>query len=57
MTLCGGGVDPNHGQFEEGGLNSMADWTSAVGAAQLARQLSAQQPRPAGPGARKPPAY
>ncbi|WP_274555878.1 PLP-dependent aminotransferase family protein [Streptomyces spiramyceticus] len=35
----------------------MAQWTSAVGAAQLARQLNAQQPRPAGPGTRKPPAY
>ncbi|MEU0634271.1 PLP-dependent aminotransferase family protein [Streptomyces sp. NPDC005989] len=35
----------------------MAQWTSAVGAAQLARQLRAQQPRPAGPGTRKPPAY
>lgn len=35
----------------------MAQWTSAVGPAQLARQLQAQQPRPAGPGARKPPAY
>ncbi|MEU5978104.1 PLP-dependent aminotransferase family protein [Streptomyces sp. NPDC047315] len=35
----------------------MAQWTSAVGAAQLARQLAAQQHRPAGPGTRKPPAY
>ncbi|MGW1019123.1 SCO1417 family MocR-like transcription factor [Streptomyces niveus] len=35
----------------------MTRWTSAVGAAQLARQLHAQQPRPAGPGTRKPPAY
>lgn len=35
----------------------MTQWTSAVGAAQLARQLTSQQPRPAGPGARKPPAY
>ncbi|MBT2504885.1 PLP-dependent aminotransferase family protein [Streptomyces sp. ISL-98] len=35
----------------------MAQWTSAVGVAQLARQLNAQQPRPAGPGTRKPPAY
>ncbi|GAA1176236.1 PLP-dependent aminotransferase family protein [Streptomyces hebeiensis] len=36
----------------------MAQWTSAVGAAQLARQLLAQRPRPAaGPGARRPPAY
>ncbi|WP_328539900.1 SCO1417 family MocR-like transcription factor [Streptomyces sp. NBC_00344] len=35
----------------------MAQWTSAVGAAQLARQLSTQQTRPAGPGTRKPPAY
>ncbi|MEU6061723.1 PLP-dependent aminotransferase family protein [Streptomyces sp. NPDC047097] len=35
----------------------MADWTSAVGAAQLARQLGAQQTRPAGPGTRRPPAY
>ncbi|MET9054671.1 MULTISPECIES: PLP-dependent aminotransferase family protein [unclassified Streptomyces] len=35
----------------------MAQWTSTVGAAQLARQLRAQQPRPTGPGGRKPPAY
>ncbi|MFJ2113500.1 MULTISPECIES: PLP-dependent aminotransferase family protein [unclassified Streptomyces] len=35
----------------------MAQWTSAVGAAQLARQLNAQQNRPAGPGTRRPPAY
>ncbi|MFZ4284558.1 GntR family transcriptional regulator, partial [Streptomyces rhizosphaericola] len=35
----------------------MAQWTSTVGAAQLARQLQAQQPRPTGPGGRKPPAY
>jgi DNA-binding transcriptional MocR family regulator len=35
----------------------MTQWTSAVGAAQLARQLTAQQHRPAGPGTRKPPAY
>ncbi|RSS79922.1 PLP-dependent aminotransferase family protein, partial [Streptomyces sp. WAC02707] len=35
----------------------MAQWTSAVGPAQLARQLQAQQARPAVPGARKPPAY
>ncbi|MER5889875.1 PLP-dependent aminotransferase family protein [Streptomyces sp. NPDC001941] len=35
----------------------MAQWTSAVGPAQLARQLSAQQPRPTTPGTRKPPAY
>ncbi|WP_443055540.1 SCO1417 family MocR-like transcription factor [Streptomyces sp. NBC_00690] len=35
----------------------MAQWTSAVGATQLARQLAVQQPRPAGPGTRKPPAY
>lgn len=35
----------------------MTQWTSAVGAAQLARQLNAQQSRPAGPGTRKPPAY
>ncbi|MYR56924.1 GntR family transcriptional regulator, partial [Streptomyces sp. SID625] len=35
----------------------MAQWTSAVGAAQLARQLSSQQDRPAGPGSRRPPAY
>ncbi|NDZ82415.1 PLP-dependent aminotransferase family protein [Streptomyces sp. SID10853] len=35
----------------------MTQWTSAVGAAQLARQLSSQQSRPAGPGTRKPPAY
>ncbi|MFI6701309.1 PLP-dependent aminotransferase family protein [Streptomyces sp. NPDC050509] len=35
----------------------MVQWTSAVGAPQLARQLQAQQPRPAGPGSRRPPAY
>ncbi|MGW7418007.1 SCO1417 family MocR-like transcription factor [Streptomyces sp. NPDC054863] len=34
----------------------MAQWTSAVGAAQLARQLNSQS-RPTGPGVRKPPAY
>ncbi len=33
----------------------MAQWTSAVGAAQLARLLSSQQDRPAGPGTRRPP--
>ncbi|WP_255954260.1 SCO1417 family MocR-like transcription factor [Streptomyces odontomachi] len=35
----------------------MAGWTSAVGVAHLARLLTSQQPRPAGPGTRKPPAY
>lgn len=35
----------------------MAQWTSTVGAAQLARQLRSQQARPTGPGGRKPPAY
>lgn len=35
----------------------MAQWTSAVGAAQLARLLNSQQERPAGPGTRRPPAY
>ncbi|MFF4754236.1 SCO1417 family MocR-like transcription factor [Streptomyces sp. NPDC002514] len=35
----------------------MAQWTSAVGAAQLARLLTSQQDRPAGPGTRRPPAY
>ncbi|MEU0358902.1 PLP-dependent aminotransferase family protein [Streptomyces cyaneofuscatus] len=35
----------------------MTQWTSTVGAAQLARQLQAQQPRPTGPAGRKPPAY
>ncbi len=35
----------------------MAQWTSAVGAPQLARLIGSQRPRPAGPGARKPPAY
>ncbi|MCB5165244.1 PLP-dependent aminotransferase family protein [Streptomyces bambusae] len=35
----------------------MAQWTSAVGAAQLARLITSQQPRPAVPGARRPPAY
>ncbi|MEV8018486.1 PLP-dependent aminotransferase family protein [Streptomyces sp. NPDC086554] len=35
----------------------MAQWTSAVGATQLARLLTSQQSRPAGPGTRRPPAY
>ena len=35
----------------------MAQWTSAVGAAQLARLLNSQQDSPAGPGTRRPPAY
>ncbi|MDX3855153.1 PLP-dependent aminotransferase family protein [Streptomyces sp. AK02-01A] len=35
----------------------MAQWTSAVGVAQLARQLTAQQSRPTGAGTRRPPAY
>lgn len=35
----------------------MAQWTSAVGAGQLARLLGSQQDRPAGPGTRRPPAY
>ncbi|GHH76003.1 GntR family transcriptional regulator [Streptomyces sulfonofaciens] len=35
----------------------MAQWTSAVGSTQLARLLRSQQDRPAGPGARRPPAY
>ncbi|MER5935259.1 PLP-dependent aminotransferase family protein [Streptomyces sp. NPDC002054] len=35
----------------------MAQWTSAVGATQLARLITSQQPRPAVPGSRKPPAY
>jgi DNA-binding transcriptional MocR family regulator len=35
----------------------MAQWTSAVGAAQLARLLTSQQDRSAGPGTRRPPAY
>lgn len=35
----------------------MAQWTSAVGAAQLARLLTSQQTRPPGPGSRRPPAY
>lgn len=35
----------------------MAQWTSAMGAAQLARLLNSQQDRPAGPGTRRPPAY
>ncbi|HEY9327661.1 MAG TPA: PLP-dependent aminotransferase family protein, partial [Streptomyces sp.] len=54
MSLCGRGLAANYGQSEEGGLILMAQWTSAVGAAQLARQLHAQQPRPAGPGTRRP---
>lgn len=32
-------------------------WTSSVGAQQLARLLTSQQARPAGPGTRRPPAY
>ncbi|GAA2343082.1 PLP-dependent aminotransferase family protein [Streptomyces kunmingensis] len=35
----------------------MAQWTSAIGSAQLARLLTSQQPRPAGLGTRRPPAY
>ncbi|MFI7009776.1 PLP-dependent aminotransferase family protein [Streptomyces sp. NPDC050145] len=35
----------------------MAQWTSAIGSAQLARLLTSQQPRPAGTGAKRPPAY
>ncbi|MCI3929297.1 SCO1417 family MocR-like transcription factor [Streptomyces sp. AN091965] len=35
----------------------MAQWTSAVGATQLARLLTSQQARPAGAGSRRPPAY
>ncbi|MEV3875272.1 SCO1417 family MocR-like transcription factor [Streptomyces sp. NPDC002454] len=35
----------------------MAQWTSTVGSAQLARLLGSQQDRPAGPGSRRPPAY
>ena len=57
MTLCGGVLATNYGQSEEGGLIFMAQWTSAVGAAQLARQLQAQQQKPMGPGTRRPPAY
>ncbi|MER6981480.1 hypothetical protein ABT317_32060, partial [Streptomyces carpinensis] len=49
MPLCGGGTQLIHGQFGEGGLVIMTQWTSAVGAAQLARLLGSQQERPAGP--------
>ncbi|WP_428956033.1 PLP-dependent aminotransferase family protein [Streptomyces sp. cg35] len=35
----------------------MAQWTSAIGATQLARLLTSQQSRPAGSGTRRPPAY
>ncbi|RFU84185.1 PLP-dependent aminotransferase family protein [Streptomyces triticagri] len=35
----------------------MAQWTSAVGATQLARLIGSQQERPAGPGTRRLPAY
>ncbi len=35
----------------------MAQWTSAVGSTQLARLITSQQARPAGPGTRRPPAY
>ncbi|WP_189785130.1 SCO1417 family MocR-like transcription factor [Streptomyces capitiformicae] len=35
----------------------MSQWTSAVGAAQLARMLNSQQDRPNGPGSKRPPAY
>ncbi|MEV4232379.1 PLP-dependent aminotransferase family protein, partial [Streptomyces bobili] len=57
MSLCGVEGVAIHGQSREGGLISMAQWTSAVGAAQLARLLTSQQDRPAGPGTRRPPAY
>src|SRR5437879_244105 len=57
MSLCGLERRAIHGQFREGGLGLMAQWTSAVGAAQLARLLTSQQDRPAGPGSRRPPAY
>src|SRR5215216_4281940 len=57
MTLCGVESDASHGQFGEGGLVRMAQWTSAIGSTQLARLLTSQQPRPAGPGTRRPPAY
>jgi hypothetical protein len=57
MTPCGLGTNLIHGQFQEGGLVFMAQWTSAMGAAQLARLLNSQQDRPAGPGTRRPPAY
>src|SRR3954469_9750547 len=57
MSLCGLEREAIHGQFREGGLIVMAQWTSAVGAAQLARLLNSQQDRPAGPGTRRPPAY
>ncbi|MDF3147407.1 PLP-dependent aminotransferase family protein, partial [Streptomyces sp. T21Q-yed] len=57
MTPCGLGSNALHGQFWEGGLEIMAQWTSAVGAAQLARLLTSQQDRPAGPGSKRPPAY
>ena len=45
MSLCGWDGAANHGQSGEGGLICMAQWTSAVGAAQLARLLRL----PAGP--------
>lgn len=35
----------------------MAQWTSVVGTAQLARLLNSQRDRPVGPAARRPPAY
>ncbi|WP_369217544.1 GntR family transcriptional regulator, partial [Streptomyces flavofungini] len=35
----------------------MAQWTSAMGSAQLARLLASQQARPGGTGTRRPPAY
>lgn len=57
VSLCGRGLAANYGQSEEGGLILMAQWTSTVGAAQLARQLQGQQARPLAPGTRKPPAY
>jgi DNA-binding transcriptional MocR family regulator len=57
VSLCGRVAMTIHGQFEEGGLIGMAQWTSAVGAAPLARLLNSQQDRPAGPGSRRPPAY
>jgi hypothetical protein len=57
VTFCGPKEGAIQGQSEEGGLGIMTQWTSAMGAAQLARLLNSQQERPAGPGTRRPPAY
>ncbi len=49
VTFCGLKEGAIQGQSEEGGLGIMTQWTSAMGAAQLARLLNSQQERPRGP--------